>query len=465
MQPPHGYPFGAPQAVQEALPSQAAQPSMRHVCLSRSLACSRINPCEKCDVYVENYAFPFAITAAGLSVEQASAFYNAYKEAMIQLHVHMTNDPNISAMALDLNRVRLLPETGLQAAPQAYAPPQVAHAPPSYQPVPSPLHVPPQAMYGQPPTYHQPPYASPQQPQQPYQPETQPQPFVPGNPAEAAWQPPWPAVAPPQPAAPPVPPPPPPLPSSGGHSTLPSYDQHAGGSAAGAGGGSQDGAAAAQWAGGMAPFGRPVPVTPAVAPPVPPPAPAAPPLASPTHPAPATPPLRAVPVVNISPDFAARLAMQGMQQPLMPPDDDDGEDDEGDDKSGESGDDDGHAHADGDDGEPEALEDDVPPFELDPNDALAVEAPSDVPTAMPIASAAAVAIASSGASSNAVAIEPAVPARPSRGSGNVALAPLPKGEELSVADIAGAGTALSTVSTPRDIADEPSLNGTPRTNS
>lgn len=384
---PHGY-YGAAEGA-HAAPAPSEQPTARHVCLSKSLACSRINPCASCDAYVENYAFTFAITAARLTVEQATLFYNAYKEAMIQLHVHMTRDPQISAGALDLRRVQILPEQF------AYPVQPAAHAPPPYQPVPSPLA---------------------------------PQP-------QAAWQPPWPpppamAPLPPPPAMTAPPPPPPSLspfqPPSAGQ--LPQYGEHVASPFGSAPVGPPAASTARTYGGRAAPAAAGTPAA----------------------------PQRAVPVVNLRPEIAAMVAARGMQNPLPPyADDGDDEGDEEDDYDDDAAADDGPSYE-----TPEPPESDIPPFDYQPVDDASVEtAPVE---AAPVAAAS--------AAPPVVAAPPAAqPPAPmpsaarSQRSGNVALAPLPKGEELTVADVAGAGTTLAvTTSGPRDVADEPPLNGTTR---
>ena len=379
---PHGY-YGAAEGA-HAAPAPSEQPTARHVCLSKSLACSRINGCAICDAYVENYAFAFAITAARLTVEQATLFYNAYKEAMIQLHVHMTRDPQISAGALDLRRVQILPEQ------LAYPLQPAAHAPPPYQPMPSPL-------------------------------ASQPQ---------AAWQPPWPPPA--APAPPPAmtapPPPPPPQPSfqqpSAGQ--LPQYGEHVASPFGSAPVGPPAASTARTYGGRAAPAAAGTPAA----------------------------PQRAVPVVNLRPEIAAMVAARGMQNPLPPyADDGDDEGDEEDDYDDDAAADDGPSYE-----TPEPPESDIPPFDYQPVDD---ESPAEAPPAMPVAAAPAVAMEAAPPASPPLA--PTAAATRSQRSGNVALAPLPKCEELTVADVAGAGTPLAvTTSGPRDVADEPPLNGTTR---
>lgn len=155
---PPGYP--APPPPQQP---QTAGPKMSHVCFGRTLTCSGVNMCVKCDEVYRSYVLFHAFQRAGMTVEQVNAFLDGHREASIQLHVHMIHDPVLSANVLDLSRVRL--EPSLPPAP----PPM--HAPPVYQHVPSPLRTAPTVQA--PPSYHE----------------------------EDAWQPPWPEAS-PSPAVP-----------------------------------------------------------------------------------------------------------------------------------------------------------------------------------------------------------------------------------------------------------------------
>lgn len=76
-----------------------------HVCLSSSLACSRLNGCRNCrDLYRSHVTVP-AMAAANLSNAQAETFLAASEAALVELHTQMRADPVVAENALDLNRL------------------------------------------------------------------------------------------------------------------------------------------------------------------------------------------------------------------------------------------------------------------------------------------------------------------------------------------------------------------------
>ena len=108
--------------------------SLRHVCFSRTLACSGSNPCRICfKVVIDNALFPAlqyfmadAMFAARMNQEQANVLMDhiyrslpgALETSLNSLHERMQADPEVNANALDLSRVMIMPETVLAPVAQ-----------------------------------------------------------------------------------------------------------------------------------------------------------------------------------------------------------------------------------------------------------------------------------------------------------------------------------------------------------
>ena len=92
-------------ATISAIRSETDAPSTNtfHVCLSRNLACSGINPCLICFAQLRLEVLLHVTAKAGIKMEDASPLFDEINDSMCRLHQAMQANPQIAALAVDIS--------------------------------------------------------------------------------------------------------------------------------------------------------------------------------------------------------------------------------------------------------------------------------------------------------------------------------------------------------------------------
>lgn len=95
-------------------------PAPPHACLSGSLSCSGIVPCQACEAMLREMVLPYAMYAAGINMTDPAhveAFYNGLLQGWAIFHTALTQDVNLRSMVrvTDISAITKLAEEAIRA--------------------------------------------------------------------------------------------------------------------------------------------------------------------------------------------------------------------------------------------------------------------------------------------------------------------------------------------------------------